>query len=50
VRWDELKPELTADHFNVANMLQRLARLRRDPWADFTRLKQTLPRQAARAV
>jgi bifunctional non-homologous end joining protein LigD len=48
VRWDELGTQMTADRFTVLNLLGRLARLRRDPWADIVRVRQNLPRAARR--
>jgi bifunctional non-homologous end joining protein LigD len=45
LRWDELSAKLGADHFNVANMRRRLARLQRDPWAEVSRIRQALPRE-----
>jgi bifunctional non-homologous end joining protein LigD len=35
LRWDELTSDLRADHFNIRNVPQRLARLRQDPWDDY---------------
>lgn len=42
VAWDELKSDLRSDHFNVENLPARLARLRRDPWQELPRLRQSL--------
>ncbi|HET7587886.1 MAG TPA: DNA ligase D [Gammaproteobacteria bacterium] len=35
VRWDELGESLKSDHYRVNNLPQRLAALKRDPWAEF---------------
>jgi bifunctional non-homologous end joining protein LigD len=35
VRWEELDDLRSADHFTLLNIRQRLARLRKDPWANF---------------
>lgn len=40
--WDELSTKLAGDHFNVRNLPKRLARLRREPWAELPKLRQTL--------
>ena len=45
--WDELGPSIRADHFTVATLPRRLASLKRDPWAGFFSVKQTLPDEAA---
>jgi bifunctional non-homologous end joining protein LigD len=42
--WDELSEGLRSDHFTVANVRHRLAVLRRDPWGDFFKLRQPIPR------
>ena len=41
--WRELGRLQSAHHFTVGNAPQRLVRLKRDPWADFGRVKQALP-------
>ena len=41
--WRELGRLQSAHHFTVRNAPQRLARLKRDPWAGFGRVKQALP-------
>jgi bifunctional non-homologous end joining protein LigD len=41
--WDELDPALRSDAFGVANLRQRLAGLKRDPWARYWTLRQRLP-------
>jgi bifunctional non-homologous end joining protein LigD len=41
--WDELGVDLRSDHFTVKNLPRRLSALRKDPWADFFRIRQTLP-------
>jgi bifunctional non-homologous end joining protein LigD len=48
--WDELSPKLTADHFNVRNVMTRMARLSEDPWKDASSKKQVLSAAAIRAV
>jgi bifunctional non-homologous end joining protein LigD len=41
--WDELGRQRAPNLFAVKNIGKRLARLRKDPWADMARLKQALP-------
>jgi bifunctional non-homologous end joining protein LigD len=41
--WEELSPALKPNHFSVENLPARLARLRKDPWAELLKVKQTLP-------
>ncbi len=43
IAWDELGTLKTPNQYTVANLPQRLARLRRDPWADIGKVKQRLP-------
>jgi bifunctional non-homologous end joining protein LigD len=42
--WDELSPSLKSDHFHVGNVLRRLESLDADPWEDFFKVKQGLPK------
>jgi DNA primase len=46
--WDELGPEIRANHFTVENLPKRLAFLDPDPWAGISSLRQELP--AAEAI
>jgi bifunctional non-homologous end joining protein LigD len=46
--WDELGPDIRANHFAILNLPNRLAFLDRDPWRDLATLKQTLPAAVAR--
>jgi bifunctional non-homologous end joining protein LigD len=41
--WEELGSQTSANRYTVLNLPQRLARLRKDPWADIGKLKQPLP-------
>jgi bifunctional non-homologous end joining protein LigD len=41
--WDELGQQKVPNAFTVLNLPKRLAKLRKDPWADIGRLKQRLP-------
>jgi bifunctional non-homologous end joining protein LigD len=40
VAWDELSEDLHADSFNLGNILERLDKLKKDPWADYPKTKQ----------
>jgi bifunctional non-homologous end joining protein LigD len=48
VTWDELGPKLMPDKFTLLNIGRRLAKLKRDPWADLAKVKQRLPNLAKR--
>ncbi len=50
VAWDELKSDLRADHFNVESLPARLARLRRDPWQELPRVRQSLTAAVRKAL
>lgn len=42
IDWTELDREVRYDYFNVRNIPQRLARMKRDPWSGFFELKQSV--------
>lgn len=44
VAWSELGSLRSANQYTLRNLPARLARLRKDPWARFARLKQALPK------
>ncbi|MCC6982798.1 MAG: DNA ligase D [Bauldia sp.] len=44
VEWSELTDTLRPNHFTVANLGRRLERQKHDPWADFFKVKQKLPK------
>jgi bifunctional non-homologous end joining protein LigD len=44
VDWTELGSLKSASQYTVQNVMQRLSRLKKDPWADIGRVKQALPR------
>lgn len=46
VDWDELSPDLKPNGFTVANLRERLAKLRKDPWYHMDRVDQVLPEPA----
>jgi bifunctional non-homologous end joining protein LigD len=41
--WEELGPDVRGNHFNVTNVMNRLAHLDADPWGGFFKVKQRLP-------
>jgi bifunctional non-homologous end joining protein LigD len=43
IAWSELGSLKAANQYTVQNLPQRLARLRKDPWANIGRVKQALP-------
>ena len=44
IEWSELGTLKSANQFTVLNFTARLNRLRKDPWANIGRIKQTLPK------
>ena len=50
VRWDELAEEVRADHFNIRTVPQRLSRLKRDPWNEFWRVRQSITAAAMKLI
>ena len=46
IDWSELGALKSSNQYTVQNLPQRLSRLRKDPWADIGRLRQSLPKSA----
>jgi bifunctional non-homologous end joining protein LigD len=44
VTWTELKPTLDPASFTLKTVEKRLARQRKDPWAEYWRCRQKLPK------
>ena len=44
VDWSELGSLKSANQYTVLNVMQRLSKLRKDPWASMARVKQALPK------
>ena len=42
IAWDELGQDVRFDYFNVRNVAQRLAGQKKDPWADFFEVRQSI--------
>ncbi len=38
--WDELRPDLKSDHFNIESVRRRLAALKEDPWKEYFSSRQ----------
>jgi bifunctional non-homologous end joining protein LigD len=48
--WTELSAARGPDRFTACTVPHRLARLRRDPWAEYFTAKQTIPRRSIAAL
>jgi bifunctional non-homologous end joining protein LigD len=48
IDWSELSGLKSASQYTVLNLMQRLSRQRKDPWAGIARIKQALPKLTAR--
>jgi bifunctional non-homologous end joining protein LigD len=42
IAWEELNSRTRPDMFNIKNLPKRLAKLKKDPWADFFKVRQSL--------
>ncbi len=42
IRWDELSPSLSPNHYNLRNILKRLSSLSEDPWVEYRKIRQGL--------
>ncbi|WP_425339686.1 non-homologous end-joining DNA ligase [Microvirga lotononidis] len=47
IGWEELSPDLKPNGFTVRNLSERLASLKRDPWAEMRKVDQVLPERRA---
>jgi bifunctional non-homologous end joining protein LigD len=45
VTWDEIDADIRGTHFNIHNVPDRIARQRKDPWADYWQTNQALPKK-----
>jgi bifunctional non-homologous end joining protein LigD len=50
IEWTETGRDLRFDHFNVKNVPTRLKRLKRDPWADFMEIRQSVTKAMMKTV
>jgi bifunctional non-homologous end joining protein LigD len=44
IDWSELGSLKSANQYTVLNVMQRLSRMKKDPWAGIGRVKQVLPK------
>ena len=42
IAWEELTASLHSDHFTIENLPARLGKLKKDPWADMAKTKQSI--------
>ena len=42
IAWEELTSSLHSDHFTIENLPARLSKLKKDPWADLAKTKQSI--------
>jgi bifunctional non-homologous end joining protein LigD len=42
IEWEELDNKMKSDHFTIRNLPARLAKLKKDPWADIKKTKQSI--------
>ena len=45
VAWDEIDEDIRGTHFNLHNVPDRIAKLRKDPWKDYWTTKQVLTKK-----
>jgi len=45
VSWEEIDADIRGTHFNIHNVPARIAKQRKDPWADYWKAKQALPKK-----
>ena len=50
VAWSELTAARAPDRFTIETVPSRLTRLRTDPWKDYGKTRQTIPRGAMAAL
>jgi bifunctional non-homologous end joining protein LigD len=48
--WEELKPAIRSDQFNVRNLQQRLDKLKQDPWEGIDEVTQSLTKGAKKTL
>ena len=50
VAWDEIDEDIRGTHFNLHNVPDRVAKLRKDPWKDYWTTKQALTKPMLRKM
>jgi bifunctional non-homologous end joining protein LigD len=50
IAWEELATEVREDYFNIRNVPDRLKTMKKDPWADFFDVKQSITKAMMKKV
>ena len=50
ITWEELTESLRPDQYTLANIDERLKRLKKDPWAGYFEVRQRLTASARKAA
>ena len=50
IAWEELTSDIRREHFNLRNVPERLARMKKDPWRDFFDVKQSVTKALMKKV
>jgi len=50
IGWDELERDIRRDYFNIRNVPERLKKMKKDPWADFFDVKQSVTKAMMKKV
>lgn len=50
IGWDELAKDIRREHFNIGNVVQRLDTMKKDPWAGFFEVKQSVTKALMKKV
>jgi bifunctional non-homologous end joining protein LigD len=50
VAWDEIDEDIRGTHFNLHNVPDRVAKLRKDPWKDYWNMEQALTKAMVRNI
>jgi bifunctional non-homologous end joining protein LigD len=50
IAWEELTSDIRREHFNLRNVPERLAKLKKDPWAGFFDVKQSVTKALMKKV
>jgi bifunctional non-homologous end joining protein LigD len=49
IAWEELSSKTRPDMYNIANLPGRLVKMRKDPWASFFSVRQSISREVRAA-
>ena len=50
IDWKELEHDIRRDHFNVRNLPERLSKMKKDPWAGFFDVRQSITKAMIKKV